>query len=151
VGSHEPGALLLMVPAEAPLRGGLAPVPLTRHVAPPYAASMTKILLATVALLVLAGCGGSGGKSYDDAQSVADAAGMSGCKPDTNVMSSDAVFCKEGRANWFKSDNALSQWKQIADSVGVGGEILYGSNWAIECNTKSFCDSAKAKLGGTLG
>lgn len=113
---------------------------------------MMKPALGAVVLLVsLTACGGSGAKSYNDAQSVADAAAMTSCEPDTNVMSSDAVFCKEGRANWFKSDNALSQWKQIADSVGGAGVILYGSNWAIECNTKAFCDKARAKIGGTLG
>lgn len=104
-----------------------------------------------VLTFALAGCGSSGGESYDDAQAVADAAGMSSCEADTNVMSSDAVFCEEGRANWFKSDDALAQWKQIADAAGGGSVILYGSNWAIECDTKAFCDQTKSKIGGTLG
>lgn len=114
-------------------------------------ADMRQILVA-MALLSLAACGGSGGgTSYSDAASIAKAAGFTNCSPDTNVISTDAVSCDEGRVNWFKSTKAQDSWNSVAAAVGdVGGPILSGSGWAVECTSVASCNAAKAKLGGKI-
>lgn len=106
-----------------------------------------KRLVALAALsMAIAGCGG-GGDSYSDAQAVADAAQLTECKPDPEVISDDAVACEEARANWFKSDDTLSGWRKIADQFPANAElIVYGSNWAIECYDAKACEAIRARM-----
>lgn len=113
---------------------------------------MTRRLVLSLALLfTVAACGG-GDDGYADAASVAKAAGFTSCTPDTNVISTDAVDCDEGRVNWFKSGDAQDSWDQVADAVGdLGGPVLTGSGWAIECASMDTCRAAKAELGGKIG
>lgn len=129
---------------------------------------MRRILLAIPFALMLAACGGGGGGNgvtaprYSDAAAVAEAAGFADCSADDNTLASDAVSCDrlnagieglsdDARVDWFKNDQARGQWKKLADSIALGGVILYGSNWAIECDTKAQCDYLAKRMGGIEG
>lgn len=135
-----------------------------------YVAVMRIIHLAATAAITLtmAACGNNGdaGKdssnaSFGDAMAVASKAGFVSCVDDSSTIASDAVRCDSldtgidgtsggATVNWFKSDTARDQWKTIADGVSIG-VILYGSNWAIECNNKAQCDWLSKRIGGTEG
>jgi hypothetical protein len=117
---------------------------------------MNRLAISALAfglLPVAAACGGGSGTghAYADAASVAKAAGFTNCTADPNVISTDAVSCDEGRVNWFSSAKAQDSWSSVASAVGsLGGPILNGSRWAVECDTVSSCNAAKSKLGGEL-
>lgn len=118
-------------------------------------------VFASILLAIgLSGCGGgsSNPKTYDSAQSVANALGCTNYRGNAQeVGATDSATCDFGGDNvivsWFKSDEVANSFKDLAQSAAsVGGSdpILYGGNWAIECTAQPVCVKAKSKLGGDL-
>ena len=107
---------------------------------------VTKRLVQVAAVTVLlAGCGGGGG-GYDDAASVANAAGCTQVKKtDREAYVADAVSCEfnghSATVSWFRSQEAFKNWLRVATDSGT--TIAKGSNWAIECDSKADCDAMK--------
>lgn len=126
---------------------------------------MRKIFSVIPLVIMLAACGNSGSAkvpTYSDAAAVARAAGFTDCSADDNTLASDTVTCDrlntgidgisdDASVDWFKSVQARDQWKKLADVIALGGVILYGGNWAIECGNKAQCDYLAKRMGGTEG
>ena len=107
---------------------------------------LTKRLAQVAAVAVLlAGCGdGDGG--YDDAASVAKAAGCTQVKKaEPEAYVADAVSCKfnghSTTVSWFRGQEAFKNWLNAASASGT--TIISGPNWAIECESKADCDAMK--------
>ncbi len=108
-----------------------------------------KVVLAVTALaLLVAGCGG--GSSFRSAREVATAGGCTSPTPDSSWSSGTNPFATQGemvdcklngheiRVTWFKSADALSGYRNLADRIaqsGFGkGGMAYGDDWSAECN-----------------
>jgi hypothetical protein len=114
---------------------------------------MKKLIPITAALLALTACGSS---SFDSSEAVAKAAKCENFTPDTEgeLFAADSGSCTidgtEVYIHWFKNDETLKNYRTIADQMS-GSRILYGSNFAIECDTKDACETLKKAVGGEIG
>lgn len=111
-----------------------------------------------ISLLVLTSCAGKGGSGsdYSSAKEVATAVGCTGFKQlsqaDAELFTADAGRCSHDghpiTVSWFKSTDNLASYRKVADSFG--GSLLYGLNWAIECDTRPDCQAMQKKVDGDL-
>ena len=124
------------------------------------------VAAALFSLIVLTGCGGSGGGIDGGSKREAAAKGYTSAKD-----VGDALNCKDTLDNMKVSGSTDSpvpvrgrQRGRVVVQLGRPGEVVqhrapqasqptvyvYGSNWAVGCFTKSVCESAHKVLGGKI-
>lgn len=107
------------------------------------------VLIACVA--VLSACSGSPNESARD---VAASLPCLRVESDEVFGASDSVSCEldEGtvRVSWFDSVEARDSFEVLADAASSSGlpasEIVYGGDWAVECDTDAACDVVRDRL-----
>jgi len=125
------------------------------------------VLTATLALVLLAGCGGSGGdhqggkdssapKGYTSAKQVGEALGCTDTLDDFKQAGvTEGIVCAYADDNvvvsWFSTTELAKAFQDRTPPASAPTSYVYGSNWAVGCFTESVCTSAQKVLGGKLG
>lgn len=107
------------------------------------------VLITCVALL--SACSGS---SNESARDVAASLPCLSVESDEMFVASDTVKCEldEGtvRVSWFDSVETRDSFRKLADAASSSGlpgsEIVYGDDWAVECDSDAACALVRDRL-----
>lgn len=114
-----------------------------------------RILSLAACVLVLAACSSGG---YESARDVAAALPCVSVESDDVMIATESVSCElDGgsvRVSWFESGDDLDEFKTVADTMGeamgewseAGSDVVYGDDWAVECDTDDLCDLVRDRL-----
>ncbi len=119
---------------------------------------VTRPMLAAVAVLVLAGCGGSGGDESDVPEtasgSLEQLAAEVKCAPDIQIDADDIrqAICKDSDGKFilatFATDRGQREW--INGAKDYGGHYLVGRKWVAVGDETSTLTALRKTLGGDI-